>query len=55
MWLRTGQPLQWYCAVRFELVLKIVVVPDFGAHAYVAVIEWSPTGGMVHLHYVLWK
>jgi len=45
----------WYCAVRLELVLKTVVVPHFGAHAYVAVFEWSPTGGMVHLHYVLWR
>ena len=32
-----------------------MVVPIFGASAYVAVFEWSPTGGMVHLHYVLWK
>ena len=30
-----------------------VVVLVFGAHAYVAVFEWYPTGGMVHLHYVL--
>ena len=45
----------WYCAVRLELVLKTVVVPTFGAHAYVAVYEWSPTGGMVHVHYILWK
>ena len=44
-----------YCAVKLELVMKCVVVPAFGAHAYVAVFEWSPTGGMVHLHYVLWK
>ena len=27
----------------------------FGASNYVAVFEWSPTGGMVHLHYILWK
>ena len=45
----------WYCAVRLELTLKTIVVPIFGASAYVAVFEWSPTGGMVHLHYVLWK
>ena len=45
----------WYCAVRLELVLKTVVVPTFGAHAYVAVYEWSPTGGMVHVHYILCK
>ena len=45
----------WYCAVRLELALKTVVVPHFGAHAYVGVFEWSPSGGMVHLHYVLWK
>ncbi len=45
----------WYCAVRLELTLKTVVVPIFGASAYVAVFEWSPTGGMVHLHYILWK
>ena len=45
----------WYSAVRLELCLKTVVVPIFGAHAYVAVFEWSPTGGMVHLHYILWK
>ena len=45
----------WYCAVRLELVLKTVVVPLYGASAYVAVFEWSPTGGMVHLHYILWK
>ena len=45
----------WYCAVRLELSLKAIVVPLFGASAYVAVFEWSPTGGMVHLHYILWK
>ncbi len=43
------------CAVRLELVLKTVVVPIFGASAYVGVFEWSPTGAMVHLHYVLTK
>ena len=32
-----------------------MAVPVFGASAYVAVFEWSPTGGMVHLRYVLWK
>ena len=45
----------YYCAVRLELALKAVVVPLFGASAYVGVFEWSPTGAMVHLHYVLWK
>ena len=45
----------WYGALRLELVLKTVVVPLYGAQAYVAVYEWSPTGGMVHLHYILWK
>ena len=45
----------WYCSVRLELILKTVVVPVYGASAYVAVYEWSPTGGMVHLHYILWK
>ena len=45
----------WDCAVRLDVVLKTVVVPHFGAHAYIAVFEWTPTGGMVHLHYVLWK
>ena len=35
--------------------MKTVVVPIFGAHAYVAVFEWSPSGGMLHLHYVMWK
>ena len=45
----------WYCSVKLELTLKCVVVPTFGTHAYVAVFEWSPTGGMVHLHYILWK
>lgn len=35
----------WYCAVRLELTLKTIVVPLFGASAYVAVFEWSPTGG----------
>ena len=45
----------WYCAVRLELVLKTVVVPLYGASAYVGVFEWSPTGGMAHLHYILWK
>jgi hypothetical protein len=45
----------WYCAMRLEVVLKTVVVPIFSAHAYAAVVEWSPTGGMVHLHYILWK
>ena len=47
--------VSWYCAVRMELVLKTVVVPLYGASAYVAVFEWSPTGGMAHLHYILWK
>ena len=45
----------WYCSVRLELTLKTIVVPVFQALAYVAVFEWSPTGGMVHLHYILWK
>jgi len=45
----------WYCAVRLELILKAVVVTLYGASSYVAVFEWSPTGGMVHLHYILWK
>ena len=45
----------WYCAVRLELALKAVAVPYFGASGYVGVFEWSPTGGMVHLHYILWK
>ena len=45
----------WYCSVRLELILKTVVVPLYGASAYVAVFEWSPTGGMAHLHYILWK
>ena len=45
----------WYSAVRLELCLKTVVVPIFGAHAYVVVFEWSPTGGMVHLYYILWR
>ena len=45
----------WYCAVRLELILKTVVVSLYGASTYVAVFEWSPTGGMVHLHYILWK
>ena len=45
----------WYCAVRLELTLKTLVVPVFGASDYVAVFEWSPTGGMVHLHYILWR
>ena len=45
----------WYAALRLELVLKTVVVPIFQAHAYAAVFEWSPTGAMVHLHYILWK
>ena len=37
------------------LTLETDIAPIFGAHAYVAVYEWSPTGGMVHLHYILWK
>ena len=45
----------WYGATRLELILKTVVVPLYGASNYVAVFEWSPTGGMVHLHYILWK
>ena len=45
----------WYSAVRLELILKTMVVPTYGASNYVAVFEWSPTGGMVHLHYILWK
>ena len=40
--------------MRQELVLKTVVVPICGAQSYIAVYEWSPTGGMVHVHYVLW-
>ena len=44
--------VSWYCAVRLELILKTVVVPLYGASAYIAVFEWSPTGGMVHLHYI---
>ena len=47
--------MAWYCAVRLELILKTVVVPLYGASAFVSVFEWSPTGGMVHLHYILWK
>ena len=47
--------VSWYCSVRLELILKTVVVPLYGASNYVAVFEWSPTGGMVHLHYILWK
>ena len=47
--------VSWYCAVRLELALKAMVVPILGARGYVAVFEWSPTGGMVHLHYILWK
>ena len=47
--------VSWYCAVRLELILKTVVVPLYGANAYVSVFEWNPTGGMVHLHYILWK
>ena len=45
----------WYCAVRLELSLKTLVVPVFGASNYVAVFEWSPSGGMVHLHFILWR
>ena len=45
----------WYCSVRLELLLKTVVVPIFGAHDYMGVFEWSPTGGMVHLHCVMWR
>ena len=44
-----------YCAVRLGLGLKLVAVLYFGASAYVGVFEWSPSGGMVHLHYILWK
>ena len=45
----------WYCAVGLELSLKTIVAPFFGVSAYVAVFEWSSTGGLVHLHYILWK
>ena len=45
----------WYCSVLLELVLKTMVVPILKGHSYFAVFEWSPTGGMAHLHYVLWK
>ena len=41
--------------MRLELALKAVAVPYFGASGYVGVFEWSPTGGMVHLHYIRWK
>ena len=44
----------WYCAVRLELTLKTIVVPILGASAFMGVFEWSPTGAMVHLHYVAW-
>ena len=47
--------MAWYCAARMELILKTVVVPLYGASNYVAVFEGSPTGGMAHLHYILWK
>ena len=47
--------VSWYCAVRLELTLKTLVVPIFGASNYVAVFQWSPTGGMLQLHYILWK
>ena len=47
--------MAWCCAVRLELVLRTVVVPLYGASAYVAVFEWSPTGGVMHLHHILWK
>ena len=47
--------VSWYCAVRLELAVKAIVVPIFGASAYFCVFEWSPTGAMVHVHYVLWK
>ena len=43
------------CAHRLEVTLKAAVVPLYGASDYVAVFEWSPTGGMVHMHYILWK
>ena len=45
----------WYCAVRLELTLKTLVLPMFGASDYVAVFEWSPTGAMGHVHYILWR
>ena len=45
----------WYCAVRLELTLKAIVVPAFGVSAYLGVFEWSPTGAMVHIHYILWR
>ena len=45
----------FYCAVRLELTLKCIVVPYYGASNYVGVFEWSPTGAMVHLHYILWR
>ena len=45
----------WILATRLELIIKAVVVPLFGACDYAAVFEWSPTGGMLHLHYILWK
>ena len=45
----------FYCSVRLELTLKSIVVPYFRASNYVGVFEWSPTGAMVHLHYILWR
>ena len=42
----------WYSAVRLELGFKAIAVPYFGASVYVGIFEWSPTGGMVHLHYI---
>ena len=47
--------VSWCCAARLELTLKALVVPIFGASNYVGSFDWSPTGGMVHLHYILWK
>ena len=41
--------------MRLELALKAVVVPVLGASAYMGVFESSPTGAIVHLHYVLTK
>ena len=45
----------FYCSVRLELTLKSIVVPHFNASNYMGVFEWSPTGAMVHLHYILWR
>ena len=44
----------WYCALKLESLLKHCAAKILGLTDYIGVREWSPTGAMLHLHYVGW-